>query len=229
MENLFKKNRILNQEVFRNIVYLKNHPGYRSKTITTSKDEATLEQAEFFGRKQVNTQHKESDFFYTTSIGYPFRYENYASTRYSDGSFPIWYGSLQLATTCYETAFNSLKDEFDIEGLDNEIIIRERAVFNIHCKGIFVDLIGVEQAFPKMISDDYGFCQKVGKIGFESGFPGLITPSVRYQSGENVNVFKQNALSLPKLDTTLLYKINLSTKVVDIIGEDNELFLSINF
>src|SRR5262249_5402663 len=46
-------------------------------------------------------------FDYGTVITYPFVPANWQSTRFSDGlAYGVWYGSLELLTTVYETVFH---------------------------------------------------------------------------------------------------------------------------
>ena len=102
-------------------------------------------------------------FQYSKSIiEYPFEKEPYLSTRFGDGTYGVWYGSIEMRTTVYETGYHMIKSELAVEGLD-EVIVRERAVYRVSCRVILIDLREKEKGFPKLIADDYGFTQRIGR------------------------------------------------------------------
>lgn len=81
-------------------------------------------------------------FHYTRSIiDYPFKSEPYLFTRFGDGTYGVWYGSLEMKTTVFETGFHMIKAELAVEGLD-EVVVRERAVYRVRCRAILIDLRG---------------------------------------------------------------------------------------
>ncbi|MDX1739172.1 MAG: RES family NAD+ phosphorylase, partial [Alphaproteobacteria bacterium] len=101
-------------------------------------------------------------FQYSKSIiEYPFEKEPCLSTRFGDGTYGVWYGSIELRTTVYETGYHMIKAELAVDGLD-EVIIRERAVYRVRCRAILIDLREKEKSFPKLVANDYGFTQRIG-------------------------------------------------------------------
>ena len=120
-------------------------------------------------------------FHYTRSIiDYPFKNEPYLFTRFGDGTYGVWYGSLEMKTTVFETSFHMIKAESAVEGLD-EVVVRERAVYRVKCSAILIDLGGKQNNFPELIADDYGFTQQIGQRMNREGHPGLLAPSSRYK------------------------------------------------
>ena len=143
-------------------------------------------------------------FHYTRSIiDYPFKSEPYLLTRFGDGTYGVWYGSLEMKTTVFETGFHMIKAESAVEGLD-EVVIRERAVYRVKCSAILIDLGGKQNNFPELIADDYGFTQQIGQRMNREGHPGLLAPSSRYK-GTNMVIFNPDVLSNPQHHCYLTY------------------------
>ncbi|MEE4263369.1 MAG: RES family NAD+ phosphorylase [Desulfobacteraceae bacterium] len=143
-------------------------------------------------------------FDYTRSIiEYPFKNEPTLFTRFGDGTYGIWYGSLEIRTTVFETGFHMIKAERAVEGLD-EVVVRERAVYRVKCRAILIDLRGKQESYPKLISDDYAFTQQIGQRMNTEGHPGLLAPSSRIE-GTNMVIFNPDVLSDPRLHCYLTY------------------------
>ena len=143
-------------------------------------------------------------FDYTRSIiDYPFKNEPYLSTRFGDGTYGVWYGSLEMKTTVFETGFHMIKAEGAVEGLD-EVVVRERAVYRVKCSAILIDLRGKQSSFPKLVANNYGFTQQIGQRMNREGHPGLLAPSSRYK-GTNIVIFNPDVLSDPRLHCHLTY------------------------
>lgn len=80
-------------------------------------------------------------------------------TRFSDGSrFGVWYGSLDILTTLYETVYHWKRRLADMLTAIDEEVVSERRVFKVLATGIIIDLRGKHLAFPGLIApDDYTF------------------------------------------------------------------------
>jgi len=159
-------------------------------------------------------------FQYSKSIiEYPFEKEPYLSTRFGDGTYGIWYGSIEMRTTVYETGYHMIKAELAVEGLD-EVIVRDRAVYRVRCRAILIDLREKEKGFPKLVADDYGFTQRIGQRINKEGHPGLLAPSARC-NGINVAIFNPEVLSNPQLHCFLTYSfdpVSLNVRVERTVG-----------
>lgn len=143
-------------------------------------------------------------FHYTRSIiDYPFKSEPYLFTRFGDGTYGVWYGSLEMKTTVFETGFHMIKAELAVEGLD-EVVVRERAVYRVRCRAILIDLRGKQKSFAKLLADDYGFTQQIGRRMNREGHPGILVPSARIK-GTNLVIFNPDVLSDPRLHCYLTY------------------------
>jgi hypothetical protein len=159
-------------------------------------------------------------FHYTRSIiDYPFKSEPYLLTRFGDGTYGVWYGSLEMKTTVFETGFHMIKAERAVEGLD-EVVVRERAVYRVKCRAILIDLRGKQKSFPELVADNYGFTRQIGQRINREGHPGLLAPSSRY-NGTNIAVFNPEVLSDPRLHCYLTYffdPLTLKVRVERTVG-----------
>ncbi len=166
-------------------------------------------------------------FDYTRAIiDYPFKAEPYLSTRFGDGTYGVWYGSLEMKTTVFETCFHMIRAELAVEGLD-EVVVRDRAVYRVKCSAILIDLRGKQASFPKLVEDDYGFTQQIGQRINHEGHPGLLAPSARY-NGINVVIFNPDVLSDPRLHCYLTYYFNPQTLAIKVERTVGRTWLKVN-
>ncbi len=151
------------------------------------------------------------------------------TSRFSDGTYPVWYGSLDNITTIYETTHHMIKTEMAIEGIENiNMITRERVIYDVYCEGILIDLTRKKKYFPELISENHGATQKIGKRLSLQGYPGILSPSARNLKGVNANVFKQEILSRPRVNCTLTYRLYPREKIVKIFKK-NRSFMEVSW
>lgn len=165
-------------------------------------------------------------FFYSAPLQYPFKH--ITASRYSDGTFGVLYGSLDLETTVYETVYHMIRYTLAIEGISGEII-RERAVYLIHCNAILLDLTSKGVEYPELLSDDYAYSQQIGKRVSSEKHPGLLVPSARKSDGINAVVFNPDVLSNARINCYLIYRMNLQRRVVSVEREQGVTWLEIGF
>ena len=202
---LLERTRDFDGKAYRTIVSLrKSEDLFDDLTDGNVNASAIAVEAEARVKSQIPLGFVERGFRYTTSITYPFEHEPYLKTRFGNGSFGVWYGSLALKTTLHETAFHMVKEESGIEG-NRDPVYRERAVYLIRCKALLVDLVGKETEFPALIGPDYGFTQQIGERLHREGHPGLLAPSARHRGGTNLVAFSPAILSDPGLFCYLTY------------------------
>lgn len=125
----------------------------------------------------------------------------------------VYYGIKK--TTVYETSFHRLQAELGIENLD-EIIIRERAVYDVHCEAALVGLTHSREFHSQLTANTYDFTQPLGRRIHREGHPGLLAPSIRYSEGKNAVIFNKNILNAPKVKCSLTYRLNSFTKEIKI-------------
>lgn len=150
-------------------------------------------EAESRVKSDIPTGLVQRGFHYTVAIDHPF-HEPYLLTRYGNGAFGVWYGSLDIETTIHETAFHMVKGEAGIEGNIGPVR-RETAIQLIRCKALLIDLSAKASKFPALIREDYGATQQIGERLQREGHPGLLAPSARRRGGINLVAFKPEMLS----------------------------------
>lgn len=145
-------------------------------------------------------------------IRYVFDQHRHQESRFSDGSFPVWYGALELETTFYESIYHWKRflafSSKELISETNEPIYCARSAFKASCKSTLIDLRDQTITNPSLISNDsYQDTQSIGLKLSKEGFPGLITKSARHTSGTNLAIFKHNVLSSPAHYGDYLYEL----------------------
>jgi len=148
-------------------------------------------------------------FDYGTVISYSFDSAHWQATRYSDGTtYGVWYGSLDVETTVYETAWHWYRFVTDSYPAEDREIVTERRVFDVRCDALLIDLRGKETVYPDLVSrESYAFTHQIGRYAYEQGLNGLLAPSAR-RDGVNAAIFKQERLSNVRDRTFLTYRLN---------------------
>lgn len=204
LDNLSLRN--INQRLFRNVPEL-HAPAHPFDDLAF--DALDAEEADDF-LKRLPPPPEEIDGVYH-AIGYPFDPPHFAASRYSDGTFPVWYGSLTSETAIYETAYRMVIDNLAIESLvlGTKPIIGHRHVYRVPCQALLIDLVGLEKQEPRLIEDNYRFCQQLARRLQAEGHPGLLAPSARTQ-GTNAAIFNQSVLGAPEAGENLTYVLRFA-------------------
>lgn len=148
-------------------------------------------------------------FDYGTVITYPFVPQNWQATRFSDGlAYGVWYGSLELETTVYESAYHWHRFVMDsFAKLDREIV-GERRVLDVRCDAILLDLRGKEKRAPRLLDRrDYGYAQELGRYLKAQGQNGVLARSAR-AGGDNAALLRPEVLSNIREKCFLTYRFN---------------------
>lgn len=148
-------------------------------------------------------------FDYGSVVSYSFDASHWQATRYSDGTrFGVWYGSLALETTVYETAWHWYRFVRDSFPAEDRSITTDRRVFAVRCDALLIDLRGREVAWPELCSrHSYALTHRVGRQVHEQGLNGLLVRSARCD-GVNAAIFKPERLSDVRHRTYLTYRLN---------------------
>ncbi len=215
---MFDNNTDFNSDVFRNIVSL-------IKPQNPFDDLLSHEDLEFgtmiahAAEARMKSEHRlpfiESEFHRSTAIGYPFETQNFMRSRYGDGTYGLWYGSLNEETTIQETIYHMLQTELGIEGVRG-VIYRERAVYSVHAEAVLIDLRGQEKNYPDLIANHYDFTHGIGSRMHREGHPGLLVPSARHE-GANIVAFNPAILSRPTFLHSLIYQLDVEKKSVRVV------------
>lgn len=126
----------------------------------------------------------------------PKRHGLYGNGRFSNGSFPVFYSSLEP-----ETAEAEIQHWLPAR-LGNPKRSRTVHYGRIRCsfKGVLKDLKFMQDRWPELTHDsDYGFCNKLGAEAVNRKLDAFLTPSARRENGTNVPIFTRESISDPRL------------------------------
>ncbi len=219
----------VHEDLYRNIVSLR-------KSVDLF-DDLSPNRADWDSAIAVEMQVKQTIFTSTTpiihrpfeeaiwfsAIGYP--YKKWMESRYSDGTFGIWYGASDIHTSAYETVCHWIKFLSDAGNL-NSGVKQERQIYLIQCDALLLDFRPLVTKFPKLISKaDYSFTQQIGTRLHREEHPGLVTKSARYD-GDVYAILNSNVLSNPRHSCFLTYKIR-NKNMIDVERTPGTLWFSI--
>lgn len=157
------------------------------------------------------------------AIGYPFRH--WQESRFSDGTFGIWYGSGDLETTVHETVHHwyhgFLKDaDACVDG-----VVVERKVYRVRCEAALPDFRPLTGDCPGLVHDrDYTLTHAIGARLHREGHPGLVARSARCP-GDNYAILNPAVLADPRHACYLSYR--LAGNRVEIEKRQGEVWLTI--
>ena len=77
------------------------------------------------------------DAAWFNAIAWPFKH--WQSSRFSDGSFGVWYGSDSVETTVYESAYHWYSGLLKDAGFDTQTVAIERKVYTVACQAALLD------------------------------------------------------------------------------------------
>ena len=132
-------------------------------------------------------------------------------TRFSDGSFPVFYSSLDPETAEAEV-------RYWVPHFLGRPAARRTAYFSrFACdfKGTTKDLRSKKRTWQGLVHDsDYEFCNRLGAEAVRLGLDGLLTPSARKESGTNLPVFTRKSISNPREPVLLSMTYDPATEKV---------------
>lgn len=146
------------------------------------------------------------DAHWFNAIAWPFKH--WQASRFSDGSFGVWYGCDSVETSVRETAYHWFNGLLCDAGFEHEDVVAERRVYRVACDAALVDLRSALVRHPGLAhKTDYAPAQAVGARLHHEGHPGLVTTSVRHAAGHNYVVLNANVLSNPRHHLYLSYRL----------------------
>ena len=165
-------------------------------------------------------------FDYGSVITYPFVPHNWHATRWSDGlSYGVWYGSLELETTVYESVFHWHRFVMDAFPDIKKEVIGERRALEVRCRALLIDLRGSADA--RLVDRrDYSHTQRLGRYLHERSQNGLLARSARCQ-GVNAAVLDARCLSEPRDRCFLTYRMTPAEDRVTVERTPGETWLEI--
>lgn len=228
MERLFESLNDFRQDVFRNIVSLRETEDlFDDINDGDDQNSAVACEAEMDIKADMAPGVIPRGFHYNEAIGYPFETQPFMQTRFSDGRYGVWYGCLAFETTIYESAYHMMRRASAIEGI-TETVIRERAVYRVFCQALMLDLSGKAADYPQLLDNDYTFTQQIGARVHKEGHPGLLAPSARHKGATNAVVFSPDVLSNVRNHCYLTYELDPVAGVMAISRQEGDRFLTLS-
>jgi hypothetical protein len=222
MNHLFSQLRLadVHQDVMRNIVSIRDSQNLYDD-LSDNPDEWTLAQQVEDEVKPppyrsstpvIHRPFEDAEWF--NAIAWPF--DHWQSSRFSDGSFGVWYGCNSVEASVYESAYHWYRWLLSDAGFEKSAVIGERKLYSVTCDAALLDFRGLIADYPALFhKTDYTYSQSVGARINREGHPGLVVPSVRYNGGENYVVFNPDVLSNPKFNCQLTYRVEADSIIVE--------------
>ena len=115
------------------------------------------------------------------------------ATRFSDGSFPVLYGSMEASTAEAEVKHWFSKQ---VSGKPARARKAWYMRFTYRFNGSLKDLRPKQTEWPDLMHDtNYEFCNQLGAEAMAMGLDGLLAPSARNANGTNLPAFARQAVS----------------------------------
>lgn len=210
----------IQQSVFRNIVSLRQSQDLFDDLSDHPEDWALAQEVETAAKPPlyrsatpiINRLFEDAKWF--NAINWPF--QNWQASRFSDGSYGVWYGAESTVTTVYETAFHWYHGLLCDAGFEHEAVVAERKVYAVACHAALLDFRKITSRYPALLHpSDYTLAQSTGARIHREGHPGLMIQSVRRPAGENFVIFNPTVLAHPKQTCQLTYRLEANRIVVE--------------
>lgn len=139
----------------------------------------------------------------TSVVMAAFTHPNPEGSRFSDGSYGVFYAAKELETAVAETAFH--RERF-MRATGQSRMELDMRVYAVDLDGRLHDLRGRRAFFPLVYSrDSYGPAQELAKRLRDEGSDGLAYDSVRRDGGECAGVFRPRLLAGARQERYLCY------------------------
>jgi hypothetical protein len=208
-EDLIRKVVDFHDDLLRNIKTIRRSQALFDDLSDDPQDQAVAAAAEAADRIASAAPLISRPFDYGTVITYPFVNFNGHITRFSDGlHYGVWYGSLDIETTVYETVFHWHRFVMDSYSAEDRAIRGERRVFSVRCDAILIDLRGKHRREPGLVDrQNYSFTQPLGRYVKNQGQNGLLVKSAR-ADGVTAAILRPEVLSNVRDVCHLTYFLN---------------------
>ena len=161
-EDLFDSNAAIDQQVYRNIVSLRDSADLFDDLSDDPEDQKYAIQAEIDVKKIIKPGDPsviQKGWAYNKAIVYPFLTKPFISSRFGDGSYGVWYGSLDLDTTIFRDRLSSVPITFRHRRPSGYSQTGACCVFSVYCNGVLIDLSLKLADYPDLISNGLCFLQ----------------------------------------------------------------------
>lgn len=138
-------------------------------------------------------------------------------TRFSDGSYPVYYSALERETTRAEMRYHNALRLLGLGSVPGALIFMREVMCTF--EGMTKDLRQQVGNIPHLVGEEstgaYTTCNAIGAEARAEGIDGLLTPSARQLDGSCLPVFSRPALSNPALGSWVSFRHNPSTNGIE--------------
>ncbi len=134
-------------------------------------------------------------------------------SRFSDGEWPVLYAAIGTATAERECSYHYGRKAAGDATARRPV---HYSIIRIKFSGEIADLQPKLPGWPDLISDDYTFCNGLGKEGYDEGLGGFLSPSARNPGGIAVPAFIAGTLSDPVIEATAALTFDAGATRVDV-------------
>lgn len=127
-------------------------------------------------------------------------------TRYSDGTWPVFYGALEQKTVESECLHHYARVALGSASSRSAYYSLLSCLF----EGEAMDLRPKLEEWPDLISNDYGFCQELGREANAMPLASFLAPSARETGGTTSPIFSPDGLSDPEITGTVRFSVDAS-------------------
>jgi hypothetical protein len=140
----------------------------------------------------------------STYIMAPFTYMNPEGSRFSDGSFGVYYTAHEIETAVAESRFH--REKFMRRTKEPPMQLQMRAL-TATLRADLHDIMGMAKKLPKVYSlTSYSTSQELGVKLRKDGSEGIVYDSIRHEGGECAAVFIPTGLSNCHPERQLIYQ-----------------------
>lgn len=208
------------RDLVRNIVSIRVSQDLFDDLSDSPSDRAAARQLEMEVKPPYYTNHETvihrpfEEAEWANAIQWPFKH--WQASRFSPGTFGVWYGSATEETTVYESAYHWYHGLLRDAGFERELVVGERKLYSVRCSAALMDFRPLAGDFPDLMHpSDYSAAQGFGARLHRDGHPGIAVPSARDPQGENYVVFRAEVLSDPRTRCYMTYRLEQGRIVVE--------------
>ncbi|MHB1075875.1 RES family NAD+ phosphorylase [Thiobacillus sp.] len=118
----------------------------------------------------------------STCIMAAFTHLNPLGSRFSDGTYGVFYCARKRDTAIAETRYHSARF---MQATREPPMRLQMRLYTVEAKGQVADLREASRAEPRIVDpDDYGYSQAIGRTLRAEGALGIVYPSVRHPGGQ---------------------------------------------
>lgn len=161
-----------------------------------------------FERDDVTKELMEGPFERKPKLGNKFG----ALSRFSDGDWPVFYAAIERDTAEKESSHHYGRKAA------GDVTARRPVHYSVlRCgyAGETIDLVSKLPVWPALVSEDYKFCNGLGKEAQDMRLGGFVAPSARNPGGTTLPAFLRSTLSSPEIDATARLTFDTGKIVVE--------------